>query len=74
MRRISKLGIFIFIFLIIFVVYPIVFMLINVKWSSFGDLISSNAFRESLCNSFSVAVISTFLSVGIAYFLAYFCL
>lgn len=71
MKNKSKLSIFIFAFFLIMVFYPLFMMLIRVEWSTFGDLISSNAFKESLSNSVIVTFISTIISVLIAYLLAY---
>ena len=58
-------------FLIIAVFYPLLTMLLNVKWDTFGDLIASDAFKTALSNSLVVTTISTILSVSIAYILAY---
>ena len=71
MKKGSKLSIIILLFLIISVFYPLLEMLIRVEWSSFGTLISSNAFRESLFNSLFVTFVATILSVLIAYLLAF---
>ena len=71
MKKTSKLSIFILLFLIISVVYPLVLMLTKVEWSNFGLLISSSAFKESLCNSLYITFISTVISVSIAFLLAY---
>ena len=71
MKNRSKLSILILIFLVISVFWPLVEMLRRVEWSSFGTLISSVAFKESLFNSLFVTVIATILSVGIAYLLAF---
>jgi len=71
MKKANKLSVFIFLFLLISVFYPLVQMLIRVDWSSFGDLIYSNAFKESLFNSLFVTIIATIISVFIAYLLAY---
>ena len=66
-----KISIFIFIFLIISVFYPLFVMLKNVQWNTFHDLISSVTFKSSLINSLCVTSISTVLSIIIAYLLAY---
>lgn len=71
MKKRSKLSIIILLFLIISVFYPLLEMLRRVEWSSFGSLVSSSAFKESLFNSLFVTVIATILSVGIAYLLAF---
>ena len=71
MKKRSKLSILILLFLIISVFYPLVEMLRRVDWSSFGSLIGSVAFKESLFNSLFVTVIATVFSVGIAYLLAF---
>lgn len=71
MKKISKLGIVILLFLLISVFYPLVVMLSRVDWSTFRKLVTSNAFRESLSNSLYVTVIATIISVSIAYLLAF---
>ena len=71
MKKKSKLSIIILIFFLISVFYPLLQMLIRVEWNTFGSLISSSAFKESLSNSLFVTIIGTIISVGIAYILAY---
>jgi len=71
MKKRSKLSIFIFLFLIISVFYPLLQMLIRVRWQDFGKLITSISFKEALTNSVIITLISTIISVGIAYLLAY---
>ena len=71
MKKISKSKLFIIIFLSIFVIYPLVEMLLRVNWSDFSELVTSNNFSESLYNSFFVTLISTVISVSIAYLLAF---
>jgi len=68
-----RLTIYIFVglFLLLSVVYPIFSVLINVEWHNFKDLITSELFKESLHNSVIVSLIGTFISVLIAYILAY---
>ena len=71
MKKRSKISIFIFLFLLVTVFYPLLEMLIRVEWSTFGNLITSKAFKESLSNSLYVTSIATIISVLIAYLLAY---
>ena len=71
MKKGSKLRIVILLFLFVSVFYPLVTMLINVKWDTFKDLLDSPAFKSSLSNSLIVTSIATILSVLIAYILAY---
>ena len=71
MKKVSKISIFIFIFLLVSVFYPLLSMLIRVNWNDFGSLISSAAFKESLLNSLLVTSISTIVSILLAYILAY---
>lgn len=71
MKKKNKLSIVILLFFLISVFYPLFEMLMRVEWSSFGKLVSSVAFRESLFNSLFVTGIATIVSVGIAYFLAF---
>lgn len=66
-----SISIIILIFLLISVFYPLITMLLKVEWSSFGSLISSDAFKESLNNSLLVTTIATLISIAIAYLLAY---
>ena len=71
MKKFSKLSIIIFIFLLISVFYPLAVMLMRVEWSNFNNLITSNAFKESLFNSLYVTIIATIISMIIAYLLAF---
>lgn len=71
MKKNNKLNIFIIVFLLISVFYPVVTMLIKVDWNDFVPLISSNSFKEALGNSFTITAISTAISVLLAYLLAY---
>ena len=71
MKKINKLTIFVLLFLSVSVFYPIITMLLNVKWDTFSDLLSSPAFKSALTNSLIVTSIATVLSVLIGYFLAY---
>lgn len=70
-RKFSKLSIFIFIFFAVTVLLPLINMLCQVEWSSFSDLISSDAFKESLINSLIVTSVSTIISIFLAYIIAY---
>ena len=70
MKKVSKLSVFIFLFLLVSIVYPLFLMLLKVEWNKFGSLISSYAFKESLFNSLFITVISTIISVSVAYLLA----
>ena len=71
MKKRSKFSVVILLFFIISVFYPLLEMLMRVEWSSFGMLISSKSFIESLFNSLFVTSIATILSVCIAYLLAF---
>lgn len=71
MKRVSKLNIIIFAFLLIAVFYPVLNMLIMVKWQDFPNLITSLSFREAFSNSLVVTFIATIISVVIAFLLAY---
>lgn len=68
-----RLSIYIFIglFLLFSVAYPIFSVLINVEWSGFKELVTSELFKESLLNSIVVSLIGTIISIVIAYLLAY---
>lgn len=70
-KKINSLSIFIFLFLIVSVFYPLIEMLLRVEWSQFTNLIKSNSFTESLTNSLTVTIISTILSIVLAYILAF---
>ena len=70
-KKINKTKIFIFLFLTIFVIYPLIEMLIRVEWSDFSKLVTSKNFLESLLNSLFVTGVSTIISILIAYLLAY---
>lgn len=71
MNKKNNLSILILAFLILFVFYPLIQMLIRVEWQEFNTLITSPAFKEAAINSLLVTSISTILSVGIAYTLAF---
>ncbi len=73
MKKKNNLSIFIFIFLLITVVFPIINMLLKIDWkeNSFQRLITSSSFQNSLSNSLYVTLIATIISVSIAFFLAY---
>ena len=71
MKKINKTKIFIFVFLALFVIYPLGVMLLKVKWCDFSNLVSSKNFLESLTNSLIVTSISTVISIVIAYLLAF---
>ena len=70
MKR-KKINLLIIAILILFVFYPVLLMLINVKWNTFNSLITSNAFKEALFNSLFVTTIATVISVIVAYIFAY---
>lgn len=71
MKKKSKLGFFIFVFLGITVIYPLVMMLLKINWANFSNLIASASFKEALTNSLIITTISTIISILIAYLLAY---
>ena len=67
----SKTSIFILLFLVISIFYPLISMLVNVKWDTFSELLTSEAFKSALSNSLIVTSIATVISVTVAYILAY---
>ena len=67
----NKTTIFILLFLGITIFYPLVTMLVNVKWDTFSELLKSDMFKSSLSNSIIVTSIATIISIMIAYTLAY---
>ena len=69
-KKFSSLNLFILIFFIVSVFYPLVIMLAEVEWQNFSSLVTSDAFKESLFNSLFVTSISTLISIGLAYVLA----
>ncbi len=71
MNKNSKLNIFILLFLVVTVFYPLVTMLLQVDWSTFSKLINSGAFKESMHNSLLSTSIATVISIAVAYLLAY---
>lgn len=71
MKKVNKISIFIFAFLIISLFYPLIQMLIRVEWSEFTTILTSSAFVEALKNSLFVTIISTIISITLAYMLAY---
>ena len=70
-KNFNKLSLFILLFLIITVFYPLLIMLMEVEWNNFSSLISSSAFQESLSNSLIVTSISTIISISLGFILAY---
>jgi iron(III) transport system permease protein len=71
MKKISKSKILVGLFLIVFVIYPLVEMLLQVSWGDFGELVTSDNFIEALTNSLLVTSASTIISILLGYFLAY---
>ena len=71
MKKRSRFSIFIFIFLLVSIFYPLFTMLLNVKWDTFLELLSSVAFKTAFNNSLIVTTIATIISVCLAYLLAY---
>ncbi len=73
MARRSKLNIFIFIFLLISVVFPLINMVLQIDFSnnSFQNLIISGAFKEAMFNSLFVTIIGTVISVLLAFFVSF---
>ena len=71
MKRLSKINIFIFVFLLCFVFYPLLQMLIQVDWADFNVIINSPSFKEALSNSLFVTSIATIISIILAYILAF---
>lgn len=69
-KNFNSLSIFIFVFFLVSVFYPLVIMLAEVDWNNFSDLITSVAFKESLFNSLFVTSISTIISISLAYILS----
>lgn len=67
----TSIYVFICLFLVLSLVYPIITILVNVEWSGFTQLIGSKLFKESLRNSIVVSLIGMIISVVIAYLLAY---
>ena len=67
----KTVGVFIFLFLLISIFYPLLIMLLEVKWASFPELLASEAFKNAFKNSLTVTAIATVISVCIAYMLAY---
>ncbi len=71
MKKINGVKVFIFIFLLLSVIYPLFVMLLNVKWYDFSELITSKSFIESIFNSLYTTFVSTIISIVIAYILAF---
>ena len=67
----NKTTIFVLLFLGITILYPLVTMLVNVKWDTFSELLKSEMFKSSLSNSLIVTSIATIFSIIIAYLLSY---
>jgi len=71
MKKVNKLSLFILLFLVVSLFFPLIQMLIRVEWSEFSSILTSSAFVEALGNSLFVTIISTIISIAIAYLLAY---
>lgn len=71
MKKVNKLSIFILLFLIVSLFFPLIQMLVRVEWSEFSSILTSYSFAEALGNSLIVTIISTIISIIIAYLLAY---
>ena len=71
MKRLSKINIFVFVFLLCFVFYPLLQMLIQIDWADFSVIIKSASFKEALSNSIFVTSIATIISIILAYILAF---
>lgn len=71
MKKNNKLKVLIFAFLLVSVFYPLVEMLVRVRWQDFGKLLESSAFKEALTNSLIVTSIATIISILLAYLLAF---
>lgn len=71
MKHLSKINIFVFVFLLCFVFYPLLQMLIQVDWEDFNVIIKSASFKEALSNSIFVTSIATFISIILAYILSF---
>ena len=71
MQKKSKFSILIICFLLISIFYPLLTMLLRVKWETFPELLASNAFKSAFNNSLFITTISAIISVFIAYLLAY---
>lgn len=67
----NVITIFILLFFLVSVVYPIGVMLSNVEWNTFSSLVQSPAFKEAFNNSLVVTSIATIISIIIAYILAF---
>ena len=63
MKKINKINIFVFVFLIFTVFNPILQMLNKVEWSDFSNIISSSSFETALINSTIVTSVSTLISI-----------
>ena len=71
MIKINKTKLFLFFFLSITIIYPLIQMLLVVEWSDFTRLIQLTTFKEALKNSLYVTSIATIFSLIIAYILAF---
>lgn len=71
MKKKNYFNLFIFLFLLVSILYPLITMLLKVEWNTFPELLSSNAFKNAFNNSLIVTTISTIISVLIAYIIAY---
>lgn len=70
-KKIDPAKIFVFIFLVISIVVPLAAIFVNIRLSDVTELIHSPQFGTMLLHSFLIAIISTVLSVVMAFILAW---
>lgn len=71
MKKNTKMTIFLVLFLLVSLFFPLLEMVIQVDWQNASKLFLSASFQEALKNSLFVTSISTVLSIVFAYLLAY---
>lgn len=71
MKKKSKLSLLILLFLSISVLFPLIHMFLRIDWNDLSKLLNSPSFIEAFQNSIFIGVVSTIISVLVAYILAF---
>lgn len=70
-RSIKFAKVFVAIFLLISVIFPLITVFLNISFSDIAEIFSTDQFRTYLMNSLTTTIVATILSVGIAFLLAW---
>ena len=70
-KKINYVRLLIIIFLTINLIFPLIMIFTNIFSSGIGSVYKSKIFISALKNSITYTVIATFISIGLAYLLAF---